>query len=167
MLREPDDDQEVSGGQSGPTRATKKGGRPVIISVRKVQGKNVTFIDGLDEWGFSKEMMSDLAKELRRRFSASVVQPRRREVYRVVLLISGQLGERDVRNNVRWARDAQRIEQLRDHKWGDVSVNRRRGRVGEGEGGRARWRWIDGVGSRDCKGSGLRSLGAWLFAGFG
>ena len=51
--------------------ATKKGGRPVIISVRKVRDKNVTFIDGLEEWGFTKETQTELAKELRKRFSAS------------------------------------------------------------------------------------------------
>ena len=43
----------------------------MIISVRLVKNKNVTFIDGLEEWGFTKAMQQDLAKELRRRYSAS------------------------------------------------------------------------------------------------
>ena len=38
----------------GPA-ATKKGAGPVIISERRVRDKNVTFVDGLELWGFTKE----------------------------------------------------------------------------------------------------------------
>lgn len=40
--------------------------------VRRVRGNNVTFVDRLEEWGFSKESMEELAKVFRRQFSASV-----------------------------------------------------------------------------------------------
>lgn len=56
----------------GPARPVKlRRGGLVTVSERKVRGKNVTFIDGLDSWGFTKENMSHLAKDLRKRYSSS------------------------------------------------------------------------------------------------
>ena len=68
--------QFVQWDQIDPTEITftlgvDRSNKAVIISVRRVRNKNVTFIDGLDDWGFSKERMEDLAKEFRKRFSAS------------------------------------------------------------------------------------------------
>lgn len=58
--------------QHTSVQATKKNGPTVQISVRKVRNKNVTMVDGLDDWGFTKARLADLAKEYRRCFSVSV-----------------------------------------------------------------------------------------------
>jgi predicted ribosome-associated RNA-binding protein Tma20/translation initiation factor 1 (eIF-1/SUI1) len=57
-------------GGPGSLRPTKKGGQ-VLMAVRRVRNKNVTFIENLDSWGFTKDSLGELCKILRRRFSAS------------------------------------------------------------------------------------------------
>ena len=56
--------------ESQALNATKKGSA-VMVTVRKVCNKNVTFVDYLESWGYDKDKMKALAKEWRKRFSVS------------------------------------------------------------------------------------------------
>ncbi|CAM9272544.1 unnamed protein product [Phaeothamnion confervicola] len=63
-------DEDAVAAAAASVRPTKKGGS-VMVTERKVRGKNCTFVDGLDSWGIGKEGMQALAREYRRRFSAA------------------------------------------------------------------------------------------------
>ena len=45
--------------------------RSIDADARQVRNKNVTFIDGLESWGFTHEMLGALARDFRKRFSAA------------------------------------------------------------------------------------------------
>ena len=51
--------------------ATKIGHKPATVNIRRVRNNNVTLVDGLEEWGFSKDSMGDLARDLRKQFCVS------------------------------------------------------------------------------------------------
>ena len=70
MLKTARKDKNSTSGQDCSLRATKKGSQ-VVVTMRKVCNKNVTFVDYLEGWGFDEFQMRALAKEWRKRFSVS------------------------------------------------------------------------------------------------
>ncbi len=46
---------DAGGGSSGAPMATKRGA-PVTLSVRRMRNHTFTFVDGLEDWGYDKEV---------------------------------------------------------------------------------------------------------------
>ena len=69
-LKQSKREDQQSKAQGSSLGATKRGGQ-VVVTMRKVCNKNVTFVDYLEGWGYDEARMRGLAKEWRKRFSVS------------------------------------------------------------------------------------------------